>query len=181
LIPTFFYAAVPNPWRCRRIELGHPLPPLSHIASASIPLLYHLIFRRISIASVSIALQLAEVALKLHRFWNRVEDAPKEMNDLLNDLMILKDVLRDIHVQQRMIPGPPAALPAHRPLLKCSEHFEELENLAKKLQLDSSNGVIKRKWKAMKVVFRKDQVLQLRSNIEAMKITLVLARQSLET
>jgi hypothetical protein len=32
-----------------------------------------------------------------------------------------------------------------------------------------------------KVVFRKDQVIQLRANMESMKITLVLARQSLET
>lgn len=132
-------------------------------------------------ASASIALQLAEAALQLHRFWNRVEDAPKEMRDILNDLLVLKDVLRDIHVQQTLIKGPKEELPTHRPLLKCWEYFQELEVLAKKLQLDKSEGVIKRKWKAVKVVFRKDQVIQLRANMESMKITLVLARQSLET
>jgi N-terminal domain on NACHT_NTPase and P-loop NTPases len=132
-------------------------------------------------AGVSIALQLAEAALQLHQFWNRVEDAPKEMQDILNDLLILKDVLRDIHVQQTLIRGSKEVLPTHRPLLKCCEYFQELEILAKKLQLDKSEGVMKRKWKAVKVVFRKDQVIQLRANMESMKITLVLARQSLET
>lgn len=104
-------------------------------------------------AGVSIALQLAEAALQLHQFWNRVEDAPKEMQDILNDLLILKDVLRDIHVQQALIWGSKEVLPTHRPLLKCCEPFQELEILAKKLQLDKSEGVMKRKWKALRWCF----------------------------
>jgi hypothetical protein len=93
------------------------------------------------------------IALQLHQFWNRVEDAPKEMQDILNDLLILKDVLRDIHVQQALIWGSKEVLPTHRPLLNAASPFRSWRFWRRSCKLDKSEGVMKRKWKALRWCF----------------------------
>jgi len=88
-------------------------------------------------------------------------------------------VLRDIHAEEKMLPVPHEALPTHEPLLKCEQYLAELEALARKLQVDISKGKVQRTWKSVKVVFQKDDLGRFKGNLESMKVTLVLARQSL--
>ncbi len=130
-------------------------------------------------ATVSIALQLADAAVQLHAFWQSFRGCPKEMRDLLSDLLLLQTVLKDIHAEETLLPVPHEALPTHEPLLKCEQYFGELEALARKLQVDISKGKVQRTWKSVKVVFQKDDLGKFKDNLESMKITLVLARQSL--
>ena len=131
------------------------------------------------LASASIALQLADMAVKLHSFWKSFKDCPREMRDLLSDLLLLQRVLKDIHAEESLLSVPREALPTHEPLLKCEAYFRELEALAHKLQADISKGKVKRTWKSVKVVFQSEDLRRFKENLESMKVTLVLARQSL--
>lgn len=131
------------------------------------------------LANASIALQLAEAAIKLHNFWKSVRDAPKSMKDLVQNLRVLEGVLKAIHTEEKMLPGPHEALPTYEPLIECRRYFDELRALAERLQVDISKGKMQRTWKSLKVVFEKDHIDEFRSNLESMKSTLILARQTL--
>ena len=130
-------------------------------------------------ANVSIALQLADAALNLHNFWKSVKDAPKSLKDLVNNLRTLQGVLKAIHTEEKMLPGPQEAIPTYEPLLECQRYFDELRALAERLQTDISKGKMQRTWKSLKIVFEKNHLDEFRSNLESMKSTLILARQTL--
>lgn len=130
-------------------------------------------------ANASIALQLADAALKLYNFWKAVRDAPKSMRDLVQNLRVLEGVLKAIHTEEKMLPGPHEALPTYEPLLECRRYFDELRALAERLQIDISRGKMQRTWKSLKVVFEKSHIDEFKSNLESMKSTLILARQTL--
>ena len=130
-------------------------------------------------ATVSIALQLADAARKLHDFWTSVQHSPKEMKDLLLDLKLLQRVLQDIHSEEAALPVPHEALPTHEPLKKCGTYLAEIEVLARKLQVDIGKGKVKRTWQSVKVVFHNEDISRFKQNLESMKVTLILARQSL--
>ena len=130
-------------------------------------------------ATVSIALQLAEMALNLHNFWRSLKDTPTHVRELATDLLVLQRVLHEIHAEEQLLPGPSEALPTHEPLLQCERYLRELQALADKLKIDISKGKVQRTWKSVKVVFHKENLDHFRANLESMKSTLILARQSL--
>ena len=70
-------------------------------------------------ATVSIALQLADTALRLHNFWKSLQDSPHQVKAFANDLLVLQRVLREIHAEEALLPGPSEVLPTHQPLLQC--------------------------------------------------------------
>lgn len=130
-------------------------------------------------ATVSIALQLADTALKLHHFWRSLKDSPSQIREFASDLLVLQRVLFEIHEEEKLLPGPSDALPTHEPLLQCERYLGELQTLADKLKVDISKGRVQRTWKSIKVIFQKEHLDQFRANLESMKSTLILARQSL--
>ena len=51
------------------------------------------------------AIQLADGCIKLHQFWESVRGAPAEVALIMDDLMLLKTVVRDISRDKQLAPS----------------------------------------------------------------------------
>ena len=130
------------------------------------------------IAVISIAIQLQDSLKKLHDFWQSVQDAPQDIQTIVNDLALLCDILEHIRVAfdaDGSQPGPVV----ERVLLACNENVKPLDAIVHDLQLDfgSSRRVV-RKWAAVKTQWKWEKVKKLPASIDRMKSTLMLVLQS---
>src|SRR5436190_21694698 len=59
----------------------------------------------IAIAAFSLAIQLADGCIKLYHFWNSIRDAPEDVAIIMDDLLLLSTVLRDISHDKEQAPA----------------------------------------------------------------------------
>jgi N-terminal domain on NACHT_NTPase and P-loop NTPases len=130
----------------------------------------------------SLAIQIFESIQKLHQLYTSIRDAPKEIHDLLNELDLLADVLRDFTTAANS-PLQPLSAPSstqRRAANHCTTVLNILHDITKefdaKIKVSASNKIMQ--WASIRVALRRKKLAELRSHIESAKLTLLLTVQS---
>lgn len=124
------------------------------------------------IAVTSLAFQLAESTQKLFEFWNSVQHAPEEINDIKSELESLKDVLEQIGHDAQHRPASSSMVSALR---LCSEKINAMKSLTADIESGFTCSSIRtRKWSAIKAVFKRERIEKVQRSLSRMKATLTL-------
>ncbi|KAF2865397.1 hypothetical protein BDV95DRAFT_612781 [Massariosphaeria phaeospora] len=128
-------------------------------------------------AVVSLSLQLLDKIHSFCEFWEKVQGAPKDISDLVQELRLLEAVIREIYEKEKQY-GPDPTLTSV--LQSVSTQVEALLATMAKYQAGaSSNGRVLRTWSSFKLSLRGNQMMQFRLSLSETKTTLVLARFNL--
>ena len=122
----------------------------------------------------SLAIQLLDSVQRIRRFWKSVDEAPKDIGDLIEELHVLGSVFSDLTSQ----PGSVQALPPssfQMCLQHCSRVLEELKPIVLELQSDLLGSKRRKQWAAIKTAFKKGDLHDLTRRLERSKSTLCLA------
>ncbi|CZR52451.1 uncharacterized protein PAC_02328 [Phialocephala subalpina] len=156
---------------------------------AYLPQDYHIIHRLFStimdglsgaasgIAVVSFTLQLAESATKLYNFWKSVDEAPEFVHEIVEDLKLLSTTLAEIalHEQKHGNNGSVTDI-----LESCTGQIQIMLRMTTKIEHGlESRSIGKRKWTAIKAVFKEEKIAKFQQRLLNIKTTLLLARQTL--
>lgn len=125
------------------------------------------------IAVTSLALQLAENIRKRSEFWDSVQNAPTEVNDIKLELRSLKDVLEQISCDAQYQQANPSIVLALR---LCSEKINVIRSLTADIESDLLSSRIRtRKWSALQAAFKRDKIEKVHNSLNRSKGTLTLA------
>ncbi|KAH7409134.1 hypothetical protein BKA64DRAFT_388235 [Cadophora sp. MPI-SDFR-AT-0126] len=127
------------------------------------------------IAVASLTLQLVESVRQLREFWQSVTEAPESVGEIARELQVLSTILAQI--ANTTLPERPNEN-MKLALETCASQIEPLLSMTRQL-IDHfrSNSTTKRKWAAIKSVFKAEKINQIRNAIERTKSTLLLAYQ----
>lgn len=125
------------------------------------------------IAVVSIAIQLAESIKTFSDFIGSIQEAPEDIQSILSELHDLSLTLNNIHLHHSMSNINSSAQTVLKNLQRKITAFMTLANKYKP-GLDSKSRR-RRKWNAIKVVFKHEKFKKLRESLNETKITLSLA------
>ena len=124
---------------------------------------------------VSLSLQLAEKVQNLHDFWDSCRYASEDVQDIVLDLQLFRDVLERSY---RSYNEEDAVL--LKILSQCYRKIVKLENLVKKMTDGfSSESFAKRKWTAVKAMLNKDNIEDFRQSLRETKIDLHLLNKAI--
>jgi len=133
-------------------------------------------------AVVSLAIELGDKVKMLYDFWGSIQDAPREIRAISQDLKIISDVLDDIRQESEIKSARPysraidASLAA---LEQCEESIEPLQKLVEKLERGlTPEKQRSRKWSAFKAAWKGDRIQKFQDSLQNMKLSLMLARQN---
>jgi hypothetical protein len=135
-----------------------------------------------AIAVVTVAVQLADGIRKLLEFWESIKDAPTDIQAFSKDLKIVLEVVEDLR-DQNHYPRPHCrSVAANSAALElCLDSLKILQGLIDKLDLGlSSDKPLNRKWAAIKSAWKNNNIAKFRERLRDMKLTLLVARQSLD-
>ncbi|ESZ97746.1 hypothetical protein SBOR_1871 [Sclerotinia borealis F-4128] len=129
-----------------------------------------------AIAVISFAVQLAESVKKLVEFWKAVEDAPGEISELFSELELLSAVL--VRNQRNFARHSPYDLIAERIFSKCQKRIENLHStLSPTMVAFTSSSFRKRKWVALKVTLKNDEIKKMRTSVRESLVALQMIQQ----
>lgn len=127
-------------------------------------------------AAVSLAIQLAENMKKLNNFWKSVQDAPKDVHDIIADLDLLSPILDEIGREAERDQSHSTIESALR---GCVGVSEELAAIVDNFQHGfASDKRAMRKWMAIKCARKIDKLSRFQNRLERLKTILMLALQS---
>ena len=134
-------------------------------------------------AVVSLAIQLVETGEKISKFLSSVRDAPNEVTKLYQTLDQLNSTLKQVSYlleQQYMVlrlPGSPVFIT--NALETCEKRIKTLEDAIRKLKkpMDHQNRV-QRSWATMRFVSKKEDILEMQSQLRDAEIGLQTAMLS---
>ncbi|RYP86781.1 hypothetical protein DL770_004852 [Monosporascus sp. CRB-9-2] len=123
------------------------------------------------IALVDVTAQLAHTCLKLYDFWESIRDAPRDVQDILVDLRIMQNILREISTEKEL------ASSVSLILSSCVTKTQELEAIMH--DFDAGLMPLKSKkerlWTALKFTGKAKQFQKFRESLSHTKQTLSLA------
>ena len=124
------------------------------------------------IAVTSLAFKLAESTKKLFEFWDSIQNAPEEVNDIKSDLESLRNVLEQIgHEAQHQ---PPDHL-IESALRLCTRKVNTIKSLTGDIESGfTSSKMCTRKWSALRAVWSRKKLEKVQSSLERLKATLIL-------
>ena len=128
------------------------------------------------IAVVSVAIQLADSVKKLHVFWCSVKEAPDDVRDIANDLVLLSAVLTQIaHEAQHSDPD----ITMVYALGGCQDKVRRLLAILNDIEPGFASKSLRiRKWTALRAVLKQGQLDKFQKALDRLKSTLVLAQQT---
>lgn len=127
-------------------------------------------------AVVSLAGQLTVAVKNLHSFWASVQDAPKDIQSLSRELKLLLTIVQDIEESEQRY-GPDAA--TTDVLESCSTQVNSLMEITEGLECYfTSPNTSRRKWGALKAVFKRDTIKKFQDLLRDTKMSLLLAQQN---
>ena len=134
------------------------------------------------IAIGTLAAQITSSIVKLKSYWDDVQDAPQDIQDLLEEVDILRHLLNVIADDQRQNSASSLILDStsiSSCLLLCKKEVDQLQELTDSLgtHLDAK-GSLRRKWASMKVVMKKDKVEKYKTKLERAIRLLSLSQQT---
>ena len=124
------------------------------------------------IAVTSLAFQLAERTKKLFEFWDSIQSAPEEVNDIKLELESLRNVLEQIgHEAQHQPPNQSV-----KPTLRlCSRKINTIRSLTADIESGfTSSKTCTRKWSALQAVLSRKKLEKVQGSLERLKATLLL-------
>ena len=124
-------------------------------------------------AVTSLAFQLAETTKNLFDFWDSIQHAPEEINDIKSELESLRNVLEHIGHEAQHQPPSPSMVSALR---LCSGKVNTVRSLT--ADIDSgftSSRIYTRKWSALRAVLKRDKIEKVQNSLNRLKATLILA------
>ena len=126
------------------------------------------------IAVVSVAIQLAETIKKIYDFWSSVQDAPQDIRDIVKELQIILDVIKEIENDEWI-----SKLESHSIIQtaaeSCLDKVQSLYDFVGRFgSQGASSGRVRRTWSSIKVVLQKDKIENFKRSIEATKSTLTM-------
>ena len=127
-------------------------------------------------AVVSISIQLADSIKKLYEFWDSVQEAPEDIQNIRADLELLTTVLSDITLEAQHQPPDGTLITV---LKQCTVKVGALTAMINEIEPGfASHKCSVRKWNAIKAVFKDKKLKKLQTTIEGLKATLILAQQN---
>jgi hypothetical protein len=131
------------------------------------------------IAVAQLADQIVRSIRNIRNFWQSIRDAPKDLNDALEELEILGDTLLELQKDLSDYSGPelPRTAPA-KCLQYCRKIADDLEAIVVGLQegLDGKRG--RRQWAAIKSAFQKRSLQDFHQRLDRARSMLTLAISS---
>jgi len=118
--------------------------------------------------------------VKLKSYWDQVQNAPREIQDLLEEVEILRHVLAATEDNQRrkvaLMSAPPHILMCLR---HCKEEVVRLQDLTDTLNIHlNAKSTVKRKWASTKVVVKKEMLERCRMSLGRAISLLCLSQQA---
>ena len=124
------------------------------------------------IAVTSLALQLAQSTKKLFEFWDSIQNAPEEVNDIKLELESLRNVLEQIGHEAQHQPPNRLVEPALR---LCSRKMNTVRSLSTDIESGfTSSKICTRKWSALRAVWSRKKLEKVQNSLERLKATLIL-------
>lgn len=124
------------------------------------------------IAVTSLAFQLAEQTRKLFEFWDSIQHAPEEINNIKSELESLRSVLEQIGHEAQHQPSSPSMASALR---LCSGKIDTIRSLTADFESGLTCSRIRtRKWSALRAVFKREKIEKVQNSLDRLKATLVL-------
>jgi len=121
-------------------------------------------------ALVDAAVRLAQTCLKLQQFWESMKEAPDDVNYILSDLHLIRNILADIAEQKDMVPSVQVVLST------CLERAAILEAIVGEFEADfaASHSATERLWTAFKFTAKDKKLQRFRKSLSDAKQTLML-------
>ena len=126
----------------------------------------------------SLAIQLVESLQKIHRFWKRVDGAPKDIGDTIEELQILGRILDGLINQPQSIHRNVPSTSLQVCLQHCCKVLDDLKPIVEKLHTDLLGSKHRKQWASIKSALRKEDLRSLTQRLERSKSTLGLAIDS---
>ena len=124
------------------------------------------------IAVSSLAFQLAEGTKKLLEFWDSIQNAPEEVNDIKLELESLRNVLEQIGREAQHQPPNQLVEPILR---SCSRKINTIKSLTADIESGfASSKIYTRKWSALQAVLSRKKLEKVQRSLERLKATLLL-------
>ena len=134
------------------------------------------------IAIGTLATRIINSIVKLKSYLDQLQDAPKDFQDLIEELDILSLVLADMEDDQRQNPMSSLILDStstSRCLQQCKQSADRLKELTDNLSNDlNASSNFRRKRASAKVVLKRSQIDRYKANSERAVKLLSLSRQS---
>ena len=127
-------------------------------------------------AVVSLAIQLADSIVKLHEFWESVQEAPEDVQNMCAELGVLSSVLSEIAIEAQHQPPHDTLITV---LKQCSVKIRALTVQINEIEPGfASKSRRIRKWSAIRTVFKQKKFKKLHTALEGLKSTLILAQHN---
>ena len=125
------------------------------------------------IAVPALALQLVESTQKILNFWDSIQHAPEEIDEIKLDLEYLRNVLEQIGNEAQHQPSSALAVST---LNLCSKKINAVRSLTVRFESKlKCSGISTRKWSALRVVLRREKIEKVQNSLSSIKATLALA------
>jgi len=132
----------------------------------------------------TLASQITSNIIKTKGYWDQIQNAPEEVQDLIVQLEILNEFVADIEDNQRQNPMSSLIWDSNsttRCLQYCKKAAERLKDLTEIMSVDSkARKKIPRRWASVKVVLKKDKIDRYKGKLET-AVTLLYVSQQLYT
>ena len=124
------------------------------------------------IAISTLAFQLAQSTKKLFDFWDSIQHAPEEINDIKSELESLTLVLEQIGYEAQ---NEPSNESTRSVLRQCSRRIDTIRSLTAHIEpgFESSKTRI-RKWSALRAVCKREKIKKVQDSLDSLKSTLEL-------
>ena len=124
------------------------------------------------IAVSSLAFQLAENTKRMFDFWNSIQDAPEEINEIKMELEFLVTVLEHIGQEAQLYRSSSLPLSA---LTQCSRKVNAIQSLTSSFEAGLACSRLRtRKFTALRAVFKREKLEKMLRSLERLKATLML-------
>ena len=124
-----------------------------------------------SITIGALGVNIANSVVKLKKCWDSIQDAPEDIQFLIERVEILSQILRDVEEDQKQNSMSSMLLDestASKCLKTCKAAADRLRQLTEKMatSIDTSRQ-LKRKWISAKVVLKKDKILKFEKELQS--------------
>lgn len=127
------------------------------------------------IAVTQLADQFVRSMHNLHTFWRDVQDAPKSIANILEELEILGLILQNHLIQDGNVPTQGGTSAIGRCLEYCNKTAEDLESTVAKLKLSPDANVRRKRWISIKGAFLKGDIQVIQTRLDRAKGMLNMA------
>lgn len=133
------------------------------------------------IAIGTLAAQITSSAAKLKSYYDQIESASEDLQDLIEELNIVQILIADIEHDQEQNPVSSEILDSRSTsscLQYCKQGADRLKELTDSLSKDieTSTG-LRRKWSSTKIVFRKEKIDKYKAQLQRAIRLLTLSHQ----